>query len=94
MMMQISDFWSWKFDGLATQAEAATSQKRRDLRVQVTGLLSKKRANMPSLLVISLLFGFLLLQPAALALAPPHLLALGTAYLDMDAPMAGAANHI
>jgi hypothetical protein len=49
---------------------------------------------MPSLLVISLLFGFLLLQPAALAPAPPHLLALGTAYLDMDAPMAGAAYHI
>ncbi len=61
--------------------------------MQVTELLSKMRANMPHLLVVSLLL-VLLLQPAALASAPPHILALGTAYLDMDAPMAGAAYHM
>lgn len=33
----------------------------------------------------------LLLNPAACAPLPPHLLALGTAYLDMDAPMAVCA---
>ncbi len=36
----------------------------------------------------------LLLNPAACAPLPPHLLALGTAYLDMDAPMAGAHSDL
>ncbi len=42
--------------------------------------------------MISLLFllPLLPLNPVACApSAPPHVLALGTAYLDMDAPMAG-----
>ena len=40
-----------------------------------------------SLVLLPLIF--FLLTPSTIA-SPPHILALGTAYLDMDAPMAGA----